>query len=103
MKSDLPKTVKEFHHWLRSNLARLQSEYLKNGDTILLDEGKELIKPLTEFNQYAHPKTKYQKSSYEVDETILVTTKNLPKNHGFESDEVEFKVNRYQPCVKDRF
>jgi hypothetical protein len=50
MKSDLPKTVKEFHHWLRSNLARLQSEYLKNGDTILLDEGKELIKPLTEFN-----------------------------------------------------
>jgi hypothetical protein len=39
-----------------------------------MQESNELCKPMTEFNQTAHPKEKYEKDTYEFTETIVVTT-----------------------------
>jgi hypothetical protein len=82
--------VKEWQTWFRMELIRIQVEYTANGDSILMEEAKELIKPLCEFRQYIHPEKPYENERFDFNETITLTCKNLPKGHKFEGDEIEF-------------
>jgi hypothetical protein len=49
-KSGNKDNVKSWHEWFRLNLVRLQEELKKHGEGILLEEAKELVKPMAEFS-----------------------------------------------------
>jgi hypothetical protein len=73
--------VKEWHEWFRGEIIRIQGEYKTNGDSILMEEAKELLKPLCEFRQYSHPDKPYDKPTFDFSETTTITLKHLPSNH----------------------
>jgi hypothetical protein len=49
-KLDKSQKVEDWLTWFRSDIARLKDQITDHGEGILLEEAKELVKPLAEFS-----------------------------------------------------